>query len=116
MINFLYENWISIVIIIAACVIAGKCIYDFCKLPIDKKYSKVKEWLLYIVAEAERILGSNTGVLKLRFVYNEFINAFPIVSKFISFKNFSKLVDIVLEEFNSILEKNKDIKNYVDKN
>ena len=116
MLNFLYENWIAIVIIIASCAIIGKCIYDFWKLPLEKKYSKVKEWLLYIVAEAERILGSGTGALKVKFVYNEFINTFPVISKFLSFDKFSKLVDVVLKEFNEILENNQAISDYIKKN
>ena len=35
----------------------------------------IKEWLLYAVVEAEKNLGSKTGKIKLRQVYDEFIRS-----------------------------------------
>ena len=58
--------------------------------------NNIKEWLLYAVVEAEKELGSKTGKIKLRQVYNEFIITFPIISKLITFDIFSKLVDIAV--------------------
>ena len=37
----------------------------------------VKEWLLWAVTQAEQYLGSGTGALKLRYVYDLAVEAFP---------------------------------------
>ena len=113
MLDFLYNYWWIVVIAIAAIVGVGFLIYDFIKLPIANQIEKVKEWLLYAVAQAEKELGGGTGQLKLRYVYDLFIHTFPIFSKFISFNHFSNLVDTVLETFNHILDTNKQINTYV---
>ena len=76
----------------------------------------IKEWLLYAVVEAEKNLGSKTGKIKLRQVYDEFIRTFPIISKIISFNLFSKFVDNALEEMKRILETNETIKEYISSN
>lgn len=73
----------------------------------------IKEWLLYAVVEAEKNLGSKTGKIKLRQVYDEFIRTFPIISKIISFNLFSSLVDNSLIEMKKILESNETIKEYI---
>ena len=73
----------------------------------------IKEWLLYAVVEAEKNLGSKTGKIKLRQVYDEFIRTFPIISKIISFSLFSSLVDTSLIEMKKILESNTTISQYV---
>ena len=74
----------------------------------------IKEWLLYAVVEAEKQLGSKTGKIKLRQVYNEFIKAFPIISKFVKFEYFSKLVDLALIEMKKLLNTNINCKDYVE--
>ena len=73
----------------------------------------IKEWLLYAVVEAEKNLGSKTGKIKLRQVYDEFIRTFPIISKIISFNVFSSLVDTSLIEMKKILDSNTTISQYV---
>ena len=74
----------------------------------------IKEWLLYAVVEAEKQLGSKTGKIKLRQVYNEFIKAFPVISKLIKFEYFSKLVDLALIEMKKLLNTNINCKDYVE--
>ena len=82
---------------------------------IKKGYGKrLKEWLVYAVAEAEKELGGGTGELKLRAVYDKFISRFPIVSIFISFNVFSKLVDTALATLKNLLSTNDAIKNYIE--
>lgn len=73
----------------------------------------IKEWLLYAVIEAEKELGSKTGKIKLRQVYNSFINTFPIVSKIISFNAFSSLVDSSLVEMKKLLSTNIQCNLYI---
>ena len=72
--------------------------------------------MLFAVAEAEKELGSKTGQLKLRYVYDMFVSKFPYLVKFISFEYFSTLVDDVLVKFRKMLETNKAIQQYVDSN
>ena len=73
----------------------------------------IKEWLLYAVIKAEKELGSKTGKIKLRQVYNEFIITFPVISKFIKFKWFSSLVDLALAEMKKLLNTNIQCNIYV---
>ena len=75
--------------------------------------NNIKEWLLYAVVEAEKELGSKTGKIKLRQVYNEFIITFPIISKLITFDVFSKLVDIALIEMKKLLNTNINCRLYI---
>lgn len=112
--KWLVENW-SLLVVIAG-VGALACIYvkKFANLPSDEQLKKVKAWLLYAVIMAEKELGSGTGALKLRYVYNLFVDKFPNLVSIISFEMFSKLVDEVLEEMKQILATNKDIEAYVE--
>lgn len=68
---------------------------------------KVKNWLVFAVSVAERELGSGTGQLKLRRVYNQFVIQFPKLSMIISFTRFSELVDDALEIMKKMLENEK---------
>lgn len=68
-----------------------------------------KEWLVYAVAEAEKVLGSGTGQLKLRMVYDMAVIRFPIVSKILPFGMFSKLVDAALNVMNDMIANNTSI-------
>lgn len=80
----------------------------------DVQIAKAKEWLLWAVVEAEKHLGGGTGRLKLRYVYDLFIERFPFVAKVISFEKFSELVDNVLEDMEALLAGNTAVKNYVE--
>ena len=94
-----------ILIIIAIVIIAALFIVLAIKQP-----KKVKEWLLYAVIEAEKELGSGTGPVKLRSVYDMFITKFPKLSVFISFNTFSECVDVALDYMEELLADNKDVK------
>ena len=80
----------------------------------DKQIEKVKEWLLYACIEAEKSLGDKTGEIKLRYVYDMFIDKFKFVSMFLSFEDFSDLVDDSLDTVEDMLDTNKNLKDYVD--
>lgn len=73
----------------------------------------VKQWLLLAVTEAEKALGSGTGRLKLRQVYQAFISNFGLFAKFVSFETFEKWVDTSLDELKELLETNKKVEMYV---
>lgn len=113
---FLYRYWLFIVLsVIGAFVVGfvGFLLYKIIKLPISKQIEKIKEWLLYATAVAEKEFGNGTGQLKLRYVYNMFIQTFPFFSKFISFNYFSSLVDSALDALNDILKTNIYADEYV---
>lgn len=112
--NFLISYWWIILIGIAVIAIGGYFGYMFIKAPLSSQIAKVKEWLLYAVTEAEKELGSGTGQIKLRYVYDRFLVKFPYLTKIISFENFSSMVDEVLEKFRNLLNTNKSIQDYVD--
>lgn len=76
--------------------------------------SKVMEWLKYAVIEAEKYLGGGTGQLKLRQVYDWFIEQFPIVAAFVPFGVFASWVDVALETMETWLDGNKKVKAYVE--
>lgn len=111
--KFLAENWYLILIGIAAIAVIVYLLIKFFKLPRGKQIQKIKEWLLFAVAEAERELGSGTGQLKLRFVYDKFVSKFPYLVQFVPFELFSKLVDEVLVKFKEMFNVNKAVKQYV---
>lgn len=112
--KFIVENWYIILACVAFVTVAIGLIYHFFKLPRASQIAKIKEWLLYAVAEAERELGSGTGQLKLRKVYDMFVTKFPFLVKFISFEYFSNIVDEVLVKFKKMFETNNNVKQYVD--
>lgn len=111
--NFLVSNWFLIIVAIAILSIAGYSIYVFINRPTNEQISKVTEWLIYAVAAAERELGSGTGQLKLRYVYDMFIAKFPYLSKVVSFESFSVLVDEALDKFKEMLKTNTSLQGYI---
>jgi hypothetical protein len=112
-INWIADNWylfIGGLIILAALI---SFIIAFIKLPLPEKFKKIRQWLLYAVIEAEKQLGSETGQLKLRLVYNWFIDKFKFVAIFLSFEKFSQLVDDALDEMRKLLEENEKLAEFV---
>lgn len=107
----------AIAVIVACAIIAlvGYGLYKFFLLEKKRRIEIVSEWLLLAVTQAEKSFGDGTGQIKLRYVYDMFLSKFKIVSNFISFEQFSILVDIALEEMNHLIESNQAIKDYVNK-
>lgn len=107
---------VQILFIILICgIAAAAAIYSFIKMSKEQKIKNIKQWLKWAVVEAERQLGSGTGQLKLRLVYNTAINKFPWIVSFVTFETFSDWVDKALEWMNDQLESNEAIKNYINK-
>ena len=111
--NIIFDNWYVIVLILAVIALAVLYIRKFFGMPTDEQIKKIKEWLLYAVILAEKEFKDGTGALKLRYVWNLFIEKYPAIAKVITFEMFSLWVDEVLEEMKHILETNKSIANYV---
>lgn len=111
--GFLMNNWLTIILSIAALAVFVVKVVQFVRSPSDKQIENLKEWLKLAVTEAEAALGSGTGQLKLRDVYDMAVEKFPWVGEFITFKTFSTWVDEALEWMNSQLESNEKVKAYV---
>lgn len=105
--NFIATHWFELLIAVIVLIVAGVSIAHFIKLPVNQKYSRIREWLLYAVVQAEKEWGSGTGPIKLSQVYNMFVARYPFVKIFISFETFSELVDSALEEMKRLLERKK---------
>lgn len=111
--GFIMNNWLTIILSIAALAVFVVKVVQFVRSPSDKQIENLKEWLKLAVAEAEAALGSGTGQLKLRDVYDMAVEKFPWVGEFITFETFSTWVDEALEWMNNQLESNEKVKAYV---
>lgn len=111
--KFLVDNWTLLVILVVVAFLAVRYVKRFSELPSEVQLQKVKEWLLWAVIFTEKELGTGTGVAKLRYCYDLFIQRFPSLVAVISFELFSKYVDEALEKMKHLLETNADIAAYV---
>jgi hypothetical protein len=109
------DNIMMIILIVVVLCAIAYCIYEFYNLGKEKQIEMVKEWLLLAVLEAEKALGSGTGQVKLRFVYDLFIDKFKYLSLVISFDQFSLLVDQALDTMRGMISSNKNIQDYISK-
>lgn len=104
---------IGIMVIVGA---AAYAIYYFMNLSKEKQLEVVREWLLLACIQAEKALGSGTGQVKLRFVYDLFIDKFKYLSLVISFEQFSMLVDDALDTMKDMISNNKQVEGYINGN
>jgi len=104
MIDWFLENWYYIVFVLF--VVVGSLFWIM--------NGKVEEWLKYAVTVAEKELGTGTGQLKLRQVYDMFITQFPVLARIVPFAIFSKWVDLSLEWLRVQLESNNNVKALVE--
>lgn len=111
--TFLMENWYLFIAMMAVAAVIGTLIGKFLTLPSAEQRDKVKEWLVWAVTQAETELGSGTGQLKLRNVYDLFVQRFPAIAKAISFDTFSLWVDEALEDMRDMLKQNKAVQELV---
>lgn len=101
--NWFISNWDNILFVVLVALIV---VYGLMT-------GKVKSWLEYAVTVAEYDLGSGTGQLKLRKVYDMFISQFPVFSKIVPFYLFSLWVDDALKWLKKAVENNENIKKVV---
>lgn len=111
--EWLVENWYLIIAAIAIVALGVYAAIKFIKQPWNTKIKNLKEWLKWAVSKAEKELGSGTGQLKLRLVYNMAIEKFPFITNFVSFETFAAWVDEALEWMNKQLKTNVNISNFV---
>lgn len=111
--EWLANNWYLLVAMAAGLAAIVSMMVYFFKLPSATQIQNVKEWLKFAVTEAEKALGSGTGQLKLRMVYDMAIAKFPWVGKVISFDTFKDWVDESLEWLNTQLTTNQAVKQMI---
>ena len=97
-----------IALAVGGVIIIGIIIYLVCT-----QKQKIKEWLKWAVVEAEKLLGTGTGQLKLRQVYDWFCEQFTFLSAIIPFQVFSAWVDVALETMDKWLSDNQQIAAYI---
>ena len=107
--EWLINNWYLIVAAIAVVIAIVVAVKKFLGLPTEQQLDNLKEWLKWAVTQAEKELGSGTGQLKLRMVYDMAVEKFPWLLKVVPFEEFSMWVDEALIWLNKQLESNKAI-------
>lgn len=106
---------IMLYIAIAMILVGGAMLFivNFCKAGQAQQMQMISEWLLLAVVQAEKELGGKTGEIKLRYVYDKFLQRFGKVAMFITFEQFSGMVDIALDKMKILLSSNAVIAHYV---
>ena len=111
--KWIIDNWSLLVVL--ACIVGLGFIYvrKFMNLPSEEQLTKVKEWLLFAVIQAEKELGAKTGQIKLRYVYDLFLSKFPALVNIVTFEQFSQLVDEALEQMKHLMQTNSNARYYI---
>ena len=104
----------NIILILLTLLGIGAFAFWFYKLGKEKQIEMLKQWLILAVTQAEKELGSGTGAVKLRFVYDMFIKRFKFLSKIITFDQFSSLVDESLKIMREMIQNNPNIAAYIE--
>ena len=107
--SFIATYWYLIVAAIAIISVISIKVYVFLKTPGKEQLNKIQEWLVWAVAQAEKELGSGTGQMKIKYVYDLFITKFPAVAIFVPYSTFSSMVEKALEEFKEMISSNQRI-------
>lgn len=115
-IEFLIENIGIIIGTVGIVALVGLGVYQFATLGKEKQIEKLKEWLLYACTMAEKELGGGTGQLKLRYVYDMFVEKFSFLKLLVTFEQFSEMVDETLVKMREMLEKNPNVAMLVEDN
>ena len=98
--------------LIILAVLVGIMGYNFGKQDKETKIANIKQWLKLAVVEAEKALGSGTGQLKLRYVYDLAVKQFPWIVTLVTFEVFSGWVDEALDWMRDQLKQNSAIDEY----
>ena len=106
---------IMLYIAVAMILVGGAMLFivNFCKAGQAQQMQMISEWLLLAVVQAEKELGGKTGEIKLRYVYDKFLQRFNKVANFITFEQFSEMVDVALDRMRILLSSNVVIAHYV---
>ncbi len=114
MMEWMVDNWYMLVTLIAVLAALTSLVTHFAGRPNNEQLLALSEWLKFAVIEAEKALGSGTGQLKLRFVWNMAIERFDWLDRVMEFDKFSYYVDLALVWMKTQLESNTNISTYVE--
>ena len=92
------ENLMVLSAVFAAGFLLGCGAGRFLRQPKKEQEKKVKAWLLWAVTSAEQEMQGAPGRLKLRRVYDMFVQRFPAMALAVSFDTFCEWVDDALQE------------------
>lgn len=110
---FIAKNICPLLAMVAAIGLVVIEVYNFLTKPTANQIESLQEFLKAEVVRAEQALGSGTGELKLRQVYDAAVKAYPWVGKFLTFERFKGLVDVALDWMKEQMDKNVDISNLI---
>lgn len=96
-------NLLVLTAVFAAGFLLGYAAGRFLRQPKKEQEKKVKAWLLWAVTSAEQEMQGAPGRLKLRRVYDMFVQRFPAVALVVSFDTFCEWVDDALQEVRELL-------------
>lgn len=113
MIELIRSYWYFPIVVFVFGIMIGHSMVEFFREPTEQQIKQLSEWLRYAVAFAERDLGTGTGQLKLRYVYDLFLDKFPKLAKLLTMEEFSIYVDEALIWMRSQAEKNTGIKSFI---
>ena len=109
---------IKIILLVVSAIIGGVvgvlAANGLMKLPKSEQLNTLQRWLLYACTEAEKLYGEKMGVIKLEYVYEQFVKIFPKLAKKIPFDKFSEYVDTALEKMRELIKSNPKFKEYVE--
>ena len=88
--------------------------YKFISLSKERQVENIKQWLVFACLEAEKMLGSKTGQVKLRYVYDLFVSKYKFISCLIPFDTFSKWVDDSLINMRNMISTNEAVRKIVE--
>lgn len=113
--DFLFNYGLITLSLIVLTIFCAVRVYDFAKQSPNRHLEMIRKWLIVACIEVEKELGSKTGELKLLTVYTMFTSKFKWISRFLSFEQFSFLVDEALVTVRKMIETNPQVMNYVKK-
>ena len=114
--EWLIDNWSLLVVLVCAIGAGVMGCKKFIQSGKTNQIKKVKEWLLYACVVAEQEFGSGKGSLKLRYVYDKFVEKFGFIKYVVTFEEFSVLVDDVLDSAIEFFENQGVEKKPIDNN
>ena len=114
MMGWILDNWFMVITLLAVILAVASMLVQFAGRPNSEQLLALSEWLKYAVTEAEKQLGSGTGQLKLRYVWNMAIERFDWLDRVMEFEKFAYYVDLALVWMREQLEKNANIGTYVE--
>ena len=106
--ELILANYKLILGLIALVIVIGFSIYKFLTQPTSKQKEQIKKFILILVIEVEATLGSETGKVKLSYVFNEQVAKFPHL-RFIAFSTIEMLIEEALDEMRHLLETNPKV-------